>query len=180
MAVAVPFLAALGGGSALTGGLIAASTLASVYTGVAASQQARNAGQVAQQQYKAEARQESNAARGREIERRRALLNAISSQNAAAAAGGITLPMSVASRDIKYFNQDLLTDRANTSTRQSMLKVAGKNAVTAGNAAAVTSLVDTAQNLYTTYGGAYGNAFDKLSTPAPKPAVRVGTKIGPR
>lgn len=182
MAFVVPFLAALGGGSATTGAVVAASTVASVYTGVASSQAARSAGQAQKQQYKLESRQEGDAARQREIERRRALLTALSSQNAAAAAGGILLPTAVAERDIRQAASDLSYDRANTATRQNILKVGGQNAVIQGNALATASLLDTAVNTYNTYGGAYGNAFDKLSAKAKTPTSgkRVGTSIGPR
>lgn len=180
MAFVAPFLAALGGGSSAAGAVVAASTVASVASGVMASAQARSAGQAQKDQYTAEARQEADAARQREIERRRALLTSLSSQNAAAAASGVSLPTAVANRDIKYFSSDLLYDRANTSRRTSILSTAGNNAVRAGNAAAAMSLLDTAQKAYSTYGGAYGNAFDKFNTPSTTTGVRVGTSIGPR
>jgi hypothetical protein len=127
--------------SALSGG---ASAVASHQAGVAADQSARLA-----------AKQEKDAARGREIERRRGLLTALASQGAAAGAGGIGFSGGVAAaakRDIKDARNDLLTDAVNTRRNVRMLRLQGKSARQAGGFQAATSLLDSGVKGYSTFG----------------------------
>lgn len=122
----------------------------SVVAGVRASQMQKQAGIIQQQELKAEAAGEADAARGREIERRRALLRALSTQNATAGAGGVTTDGSVgmlARRDIEDASSDLLTDANNSAQRIRMLGLRGENARRVGSAQAATTLLDTASNV---------------------------------
>lgn len=119
--------------------------------GVASAAQTRKAGIVASNEAKMEAKQEGDAARAREIERRRDLLRAIANQNARAGAMGVTTGGSIGGMiksDINDARNDLLVDTANTRNRQRALRIGGRNSVKAGNAAAVSSLLDTAAKAY--------------------------------
>lgn len=147
MAFFVPVLAAIGGGSALTGGVLAATAVAG---GLAAKGQ-YDAGQIAKAEYKLQAKAEGDAARGREIERKRALLSALSSQYARAGAQGVAIQGSnaaIMNRDIKDNRQDLLYDTANTRTAQRILRSRGANAASRGTVNAITSIADTALGVY--------------------------------
>jgi hypothetical protein len=127
--------------TALSGG---ASAVASHQAGVAADQSARQA-----------AKQEKDAARGREIERRRGLLTALASQGAAAGAGGIGFSGGVAAaakRDIKDARNDLLTDTVNTRRNVRMLRLQGKSARQSGDLGAATSLIDSGVRGYSNFG----------------------------
>lgn len=160
MAFFVPILGAIG--SAATGGAIAAgATSAAVIggaivggtalSGISSAYQARKAGQVENAGYKLQAKQEGDAARGREIERRRALLGSLATQNATAGAQGVGIQGSnaaIAQADINSARNDLLTDTVNTKTRQNILRARGANAQIAGNAQAITSLFDTGKSLF--------------------------------
>lgn len=122
-----------------------------VAAGTAAAIQQRNAGIAVSNEAKLEAKKEGDAARGREIERRRDLIRAISSQNARAGALGIATTGSVgaiARADIRDAQNDLLTDSVNTQTRQSILRSQARNARAQGNLGAVTSLLDTGAKAY--------------------------------
>jgi hypothetical protein len=174
MAFVVPFLTALGGGSAVTGGVIAASTIASIGTGVMAAQSAKAAGAAQADQYKAEARQEADSARQREVLRRRDLLKALSSQNAAAGAAGVGVVGSVANiglKDIKYAAEDLLVDRVNSKRGIGILNTAATNAVRSGNLSAAASLLDTAAGVGMTFGGGMP------AKAAPKPTAPKGNRM---
>lgn len=106
----------------------------------------RNAGIAQSHQMKAQAAREGDAARQREIERRRALLRALSSQSARAGAGGVALDGSlagIARADIRDATNDLLIDRSNTRSRQNELITGAKNARAQGNLGAAVSLFDT-------------------------------------
>jgi hypothetical protein len=147
MAFFVPILAAVGGGSAIAGGL----AVASAAVGVMGAAQQRAAGKAENAGYKIEVKQAGDAARGREIERKRDLLRALATQAATAGAQGVAMQGSnvgIALGDIKQARNDLLADTANTKTQQRILRTKGINAQRAGNNAAITSLVSTASSLY--------------------------------
>lgn len=124
----------------IVGGLTIAS-------GVVAAKSANDAGKAQAQQFKQEALQEGDAAREREIERKRNLLRAISSQNASAAAGGAQFSGSIlaaAERDIQQSRGDSLLDSVNTGRKTRMLEASAKEARRAGRAQATTSLLSSA------------------------------------
>lgn len=120
---------------------------ASAVGGVGAAIQQRNTGIIQSNELKATARVEADAAKGREIERRRSLIRALASQNAAAGAAGVETSGSIGGiilSDIRQNEQDLLTDAAGASARQRALTVGAQNARTQGNLGAAVSLLDTA------------------------------------
>lgn len=115
-------------------------------TGIMSAKAQADAGKAQKQQADMEAKREGDAARGREVERRRALLRAIATQSAEAGAGGISFEGAVqnlAQKDIEYASDDLLADEANTRSIQARLRAQGRNAVRAGRVGAVTTLLDT-------------------------------------
>jgi hypothetical protein len=151
MAFVVPFLAAAGGGSAVAGGLAIAGLAAGVYSAA----QTRKAGQEQKDQLRAQAKTEGVAAQQREIERRRNLIRALSSQNAAAGAAGITTDGSagaIARADIRDAQNDLLYSTANSTARQRALRSQASNAARVGNTNAAVSLLDTADKGYKALG----------------------------
>lgn len=121
--------------------ILIATTVAS---GVYSAQQQKAAGKAANAEAQIAANREGDAARGREIERRRALLRAIASQNAAAGAGGVSVNEATLGADLMYATDDLMTDRSNTLQTQSLLQLQGSNAKRAGKVGAFTTLLDTA------------------------------------
>jgi hypothetical protein len=143
----LPALAAVGGGSAVAGALTVAGAAAGVYSAV----QQRQAGIEASAEAKAQAKTEEVNSNQREIDRRRDLIRALSSQNAAAAAAGADNSGSTGAimrRDIKDAQNDLLFSSVNSDSRQRALRSRASNAVKQGNAGAATSLLDTAGKLY--------------------------------
>lgn len=148
----VPALAYVGGGSAVAGGVTLATLAAGAYAGI----EQKKAGDAQAAQYKAEAKTEAAAAAQREVERRRNLIRALASQNAAAGAAGIQTDGSVeavARRDIRDSQNDLLYSNLNTQARQRALRSQASNAQRAGRTAAVTSLMDTGRTAYQIGGG---------------------------
>lgn len=177
----VPMLATLGAGGGAAAGTAAAATAgtaaattaatattaaaatgmtagqaallgASVLAGGAAAYQTVEAGRQAKAQYKEQAKQEADAARQREIDRRRDLVRAIASQNAAAGAAGVSTVAGtglagIAQYDINQTRRDSLVDRVNTGRSRNMLLKAGKNAKTMGGIGAATSLLDSAVDI---------------------------------
>lgn len=145
MAVALPILAGIGGGSAAVGGALLATT---VGAGVYAARSQRAAGKAVQAETELEARAEGDAARDREINRKRMLMRALSSQVAAAGAAGVRVdqgsPASLINLDIAEARRDQDIDVVNTRSKQRLLRFRGENARIAGNAAARQSLLDTA------------------------------------
>lgn len=147
MAFFVPVLAAVGGGSALAGGL----ALGAAGLGVAKAYQTYKMGEVANAEAKLASKQAGDAARGREIERKRDLLKALATQNAHAGAQGVAIQGSneaIARADIRDARNDLLADTANTRTQQRIYRARGRNAQSEARLGAVTSLLDTATGLY--------------------------------
>ncbi len=121
---------------------------AAVAGGVMASNQQRQAGAFQQIQLKQEAEGEADAARGREIERRRALVRSLASQNASAGSRGVQTDGSIgliARTDINDASNDLLYDRNNSASRIRALTAQGANARRVGNARANATLLDTAK-----------------------------------
>lgn len=134
--------------------------LLTVTAGVAGAVQQRNAGIIQSNDMKAAARKEGDAARQREIERKRTLLRSLSDQSARAAAAGISLGGSTGAlirRDIRDATNDMLVDRSNTRSTISSLNTGAKNARRQANLGAAVSLFDTAAGAAKQY------------TPKPKP-----------
>lgn len=134
-------------GAAAIPWLIGATVASGAYT----AYQQKKAGQVANAEARIAANREGDAARGREIERRRALLRSLASQNAGAGAAGVDPNMIIAGADIQYAADDLLTDTGNTRSEQARLRLQGQNAKRAGTAGAFTTLLDTATAAGTLY-----------------------------
>ena len=126
---------------------------ATVGSGVLSAKAQRDAGIAAKNEAHNQAVREGDAARGREIERRRRLLQALASQSATAGAQGASPDWSVATSDISYAQNDILTDQSNTIAEQNALRARGRNARRAGNIGAITSLLDTAGSVAGTFGG---------------------------
>lgn len=138
------FLAALPAATTLLAG-------ASVAVGAYSAVQQRKAGLIQSAELKAQAKTEAVAAGQQQIERRRALIRALSSQNAAAGAAGIEFggsPEAIARRDIRDAQNDLLVAGLNSTNRQRALRSQASNSVRVGNANAATSLLDTAYKGY--------------------------------
>lgn len=154
MAFFVPLaagLASIGGGSAVAGGLLVGSAVA----GGLAAKSTYDAGQTAKAEAKIQSKQEGDAARAREIERKRALLSALSSQHARSGAQGVTMQgsnVAIAQRDINDNRQDLLYDTVNTRRAQRILRSRGQSASRSGTIGAITSIADTALNTYAAAG----------------------------
>lgn len=135
MAQALPLIFL--GATAVAGGMAAVS--------------ARRAGKLQDIQYKRQAEDEETAARDREIERRRRLVQALASQNAEA--GALGLDPTTGSRraitleDVRRARMDDLTDRAMTSRRGVSLRLAGSEARKQGNIQAGATLLDTVGNV---------------------------------
>lgn len=155
MAFVVPAVAAIGGGSVAAGSVVLASAAATAYSGYTAAQEQRRAGRFAQAQSEINAAAEGDAARQREIERKKMLRRALSSQIAQSGAQGIAFEGSTARAaqlDIADAQNDLSVDRANTKTRQRALRAQGQNARISGNAQATTTLLDTAARTLSMFG----------------------------
>lgn len=108
----------------------------------------RDAGAMARIQYKEQAQQEQDAARSREIDRRRRLVEALASQNAEAgaigAATGVGSRRAIAMADARLASLDSLTDRASTNRRAIMLRKAGDEAYRQARLQGYATLLDTA------------------------------------
>lgn len=147
MAFFVPVLATLGGGSAVAGALAGASAV----VGLMGAKAQYDAGQIAKAESKIAAKQEADAARGREIERKRDLLRALATQGAVAGAQGVGFAGSkaaIARTDIEQARTDTMTDRVTSVTKQRILRARGKSAAQIGTLKAVSSVLDIGQNLY--------------------------------
>lgn len=135
---------------ALLGGMSVGTAIAvgaAGASGLLAAKSARDAGAAQASDLRGQAYTERLAAKSRELDRRRDLIRALSSQNAAAGAGGVELSGSIGGivrRNIKDNANDLLVDSANASMTQSSLESRARNAKRQGNLAAATSLLDSA------------------------------------
>jgi hypothetical protein len=133
--------------AAIAGGFTVASLAAA---GFAAKAQ-HDAGVIQSAEYKLQAKQAGDAARGREIERKRDLLKALATQAATAGAQGVAMQgsnVAIARADINQSRNDLLTDTANARSQERILRSRAANARSSGNAAAVTSLLGAANTFY--------------------------------
>lgn len=126
--------------------------IAAVAGGGLAARQASNAGKAQEIQFKEQAKQEEVGAKDREIERRRSLIEAISTQNAEAGAVGDSINVgsrrAIALEDIRRSRLDNLTDRAVTGRNTLNLRSQGRFAKRQGNLEAAGTLLST--------GGKYG------------------------
>ncbi len=143
-----PAIASLGGGSLATGSILLASAAASAGAGLYSAKQSREGGKMQQAELEMEAKSEGDAARQREIERKRTLLRALSTQQAYAGAAGLRSdtgsPRTLADIDIADARSDNEIDNVNTRSRQRALQFRGRNARVAGNAQSAVTLLDTA------------------------------------
>lgn len=150
MAFVVPIALAVGGGSAAAGAVALGAAALTIGTGVVSARNNRVAGQQADLEAQQAATVEGDAARQREILRKRDLLRAVSSQQAAYAAAGVKSnegsPESLINLDVARAQEDSNIDFGNTKSRQRALQFRGQNARAAGNAAAATSLLDSTVN----------------------------------
>lgn len=133
--------------------LTAAATAATGYMSYRSSVEA---GKAQNAQAKMAANQEADAAREREIDRRRSLLKALATQTAAAGTAGVstrsgTALASLAREQIKEAKNDTLLDTVNTGRERNKLLAMGKNAKMLGRMQGASSLLDTAVNLGTQY-----------------------------
>lgn len=140
-------LAAIGGGSAVAGGVALAGLAVGAYSAI----QQKNAADDQRAEIKAQAKTEALAAAQRENERRRNLIRALASQNAAAGAAAIETSGSVealARRDIRDAHNDLLSSTANSAARQRALRSQASNAARVGRMNAATTLLDAGRRFY--------------------------------
>lgn len=131
-----------------------AGTIATVGTGALAAYSAHSTGVAQQQAAKVQIKREGDAARQREIERKRQLLRALAQQSANAGAAGIAFEGSAAElarADIRDASNDLLIDTANTRSQNQARATAGRNAKRVGNIQAATSLFDTGRSVAGAY-----------------------------
>lgn len=144
-------LAVVGGGSAIAGGVALAGAAVGIYSAI----QTKKAGDLAAADLKVQAKTEEVAAKAREIDRRRNLIRALSSQNAAAGAAGVETSGSIEAimrRDIKDAQNDLLTGNMNSQAKQRALRSQASNAQRVGTTNAVASLMDTTDKTYKALG----------------------------
>lgn len=132
--------------------MMATTAAAGVYSAV----ETHNAGVEASNQTKMQARTEADAAAQRENDRRRNLLRALASQNASAGAAGVETSGSlggIIKSDIKYAQNDLSIDAANSSAQQQALASQARAERRSADAKATVSLLDTAGKVYNQYKG---------------------------
>lgn len=131
------------------------STGATVAVGAYSAIQQKKAGDIQAAELKAQAKTEAVAAGQREIDRRRNLIRALSSQNAAAGAAGVETSGSVAAiarSDIRDASNDLLYSNMNSTARQRALRSQAGNASRIGRTNAAVSLLDSADKAYRAVG----------------------------
>lgn len=170
MAFAAPFFAAIGGGSVTTGVVLTATAAASVATGVASAKAAKAAGKHAEAQSGIDANAEGDAAREREVQRKKDLARAFSSQVAQAGASGIAFAGSaaqIANIDIAEAARDTTIDTATTKQRQQALRAQGRAARFFGDTKSAVTLADSAIGFGQTIAPGVGASFDKKK-PVPK------------
>ncbi len=126
-------------------------------SGVKTAQAQSRAGKIALVQSGIDANAEGDAAREREINRKKQLRRALSSQLAEAGATGIKFtegsPARIAQLDIEAAERDLAIDTASSKQRQRALISQGKNARAASKVAATVTLLDTAVDVAQMTGG---------------------------
>ena len=178
-AAIIPVVTAIGGGSAMAGTVLLATAATSLYAGVASAKTERVAGRNAEAQANIDANAEGDAARQREIERKKGLARAFSSQLAQAGATGIAFsegsPAKIAQLDIAEAVSDTRIDNASSKQRQSSLRSQGRAARFIGDNRSTVALIDAAAGFGGTVGGAIGAIpKKKAATPAKKRAVVIG------
>jgi hypothetical protein len=148
--------AAHAAGHSFLKGFLKMGFYAQIISGVLKAGQTYQAGRVQKAELQAQAKTELIASQSDAIERRRALIRALATQNASAGAEGIELGGSVGAimrRDIKDASNDLLVNDANSRMRQSLRLMQGRAALKAGKIGAATSLLDSVASAYGSSGG---------------------------
>ena len=116
----------------------------------------RKAGKITEAQSEIDASAEADDAKQREINRKKLLLRAISSQQAAAGAAGVAFsegsPARIAQLDIEQATDDLFIDRAGSLQRQRGLRSQGRAARQLGKTQSNVTLLDTAVKVATLAG----------------------------
>lgn len=123
-----------------------------VVAGAAEGVQRRNAGIIQSQQYKQAAVAEGDAARGRELDRRRVLIKTLAARDAYAGASGQTTGGSIATLNMKDINDasnDLLYDRGSTAAKQRAYTSGASNAQQQGNIGAIGSVFEAGTKVAT-------------------------------
>lgn len=119
-----------------------------IFSGIKQAELQRFAGKVEEAQSVIDAAAEGDAARNREINRKKNLLRAISSQQAKAGAAGVAFtegsPARIAELDIEKATEDLLIDTANTRQAQRSRLSQGRAARFVGKQQSDIVLLDTA------------------------------------
>lgn len=132
---------------ALSQTMVGITAAASVGGGYASHQ----AGQVQSDALKAQAREERDAAREREVERKRRLISALSSQSAMRGAQGGDIGVgslrAVAQSDIKTAERDSLYDARRTSARRRSLLTSASAARRQGNIEGAVTLADASLDI---------------------------------
>lgn len=112
-------------------------------------QQKRAAGKIAEMEAKTAARAEDLAATQREVERKRALAEALASQNAMAGAGGIAAfegsPLTILQEDIKRAETASERDLLETRLRKRAIRARGRVARKQANLSATIGLLQAGQ-----------------------------------
>lgn len=130
--------------------LTLAASAGATYASVRSS---RNAAKATEIQYEEQAKDEASAARDRELERRRRLVSALSSQAASAGAAGIDQSVgtrkAIAINDIKASETENVTDAARSNRRSRYYRQAGSNAAAQSDLQAAGTVLNTAGS----YGG---------------------------
>lgn len=114
--------------------------------------QKRNAGIIQSQQYQQAATAEGDAARGREIERRRVLIKTLAAREAYAGASGQTTGGSIGAlntRDINDASNDLLYDKGSSAAKVRAYNSGASNARQMGNIGAFGALADGGMKIAT-------------------------------
>jgi hypothetical protein len=129
----------------------AAAIGTTVASGLLQAHTARRQGQQEQVALEMQARQEEGAAREREVERRRRLVRALSSQIAVRGRQGIDMgsgsAAAIARSDASLADLDRMTGRVNVQRQTAQLRQQGRMARRMGRTRAATSLLDTGRDV---------------------------------
>ena len=122
-----------------------------LFSGAITAQEQSRAGKISLVQSRIDANAEGDAAREREILRKKQLRRALSSQLAEAGATGVKFtegsPARIAQLDIEAAERDLAIDTATSKQRRRALISQGKSARAASKAQATVTLLDTAADV---------------------------------
>jgi hypothetical protein len=120
---------------------------ATVGSGLLKAGAERRAGQEQSIELKMQARQEEDAARDRELNRRRALVRALSTQIASFGASGVDpgtgSPAAIARRDAFLADEETAIDRAQTARQSTTLRRQARSARRIGTLRATSTLLST-------------------------------------